>query len=154
MGMVGYFVPTGEIGSIKSESDIFTLSENAEEFNVDKSWQLLWFLYQKIDNEKASLCIPLDEKFALPFEIEYGMPPFYLDCESVKAGLEFLEGISKERINALIDIDECCNEYIYPVYPGDSVEELTDYCWIHHEKLIEFYKKVINDSKGVVFYVM
>lgn len=160
MGMQGtyFLVPEEEVAKLANgRMDFFDLqppTDASETLDIDKSWQALHYLFAgELDNGTPPLgyVIPMRDDLFLESDFELGA--FYLLEEHILSAYLKIKDIQRDGFRRLYDFKALIDEEIYPFTPQDDDKKIFEYLYQNFEKIKDFYKKALDENKGIIFYI-
>lgn len=159
MGMYGTYVAISnqELSAIKEEATNLYDVDSDFRIDIDKAWEALHYtLCNDIADGEPPMgnVVPMNMDNALDLEdMEFGA--FALSQEEVKEAYKYMQTLDKDKLKIMYKFDEMVEEEVYPLSGAeeDDGDEFFDYLYEYFEDIKAFYKKVVEKSMCIVFYV-
>ncbi len=151
MGMCGQYIAIDKdvLKRIKNEEiNIYDIdTDDSNSLDIDKSWDAIHFMFRN----------HMDR--VVPLEFTY-LVEEYTDCyvyalwsDDVTEVSEYLEGIGENEAKALFNFTEMCEEDVYPITEGETEEDFFSYIYSNFIGIKDFFKRVSEEGKFIIFYV-
>lgn len=158
MGMSGNYIAmynTAIEGIMSGEILLNKLNpDDYYKLDIDKTWEAIHFMLcgERFDGEPPlGYVVPM----LLDRNVDYGeYGAFCVLAEEVSEAYEQIANMDKEQLRQRYDFPAMEQQQIYPIIEDEDGDELFEYIWSHFTSIQAYFKEVVKQGKGIIFYVL
>lgn len=159
MGILGAYVAISnqELEEIEKEATRLYDVDSDFRLDIDKSWEALHYtLCNDIADGDPPMgnVVPMNIDNALYLD-EMELEAFTISHAQIKEAYNYMLTLDKTKLKAMYNFDEMIKEGVYPLSTIDSEngESFFNYLYENFERIKEFYLRVIEQNKSIIFYI-
>ncbi len=151
MGMCGQYIAIDKEVLKRLENEeigIYDIDiDESNSIDIDKSWDALHFMFKN----KMETVVPLDFNYLIEEYTESYV--YHLMSYEVSETYEYLEGIDENGVKTMFNFLDMCDEEVYPITDGENEHDFFEYIYSNFVQIKEFFKRVAEEGKLIIFYV-
>lgn len=158
MGMSGHYVAMSdtEIKEMIAGEVAIDRLHSADNFklDIDKTWEAIHFV---LCGEEFNGAPPLG--YVVPLRLDQNVnfgdySAFYLFSNEVAEAYESITGWDEKQLRQHYNFAQMVEQQIYPIVEDENVNELFEYILFHFSNIQKYLKEVVNQGKGIIFFVI